>query len=873
MSFEKGQKDRLFKFVQLCAKKNGGVTAGNITNFGITNQEQLFEIAKLCVQQNGYGTVCHIHRFGITNQNHLFEIAKLCAQQDGRRTGFFIPSFGITDQDQLFEIAKLCAQQDGRTGFFITKFGITNQNKLFEIAKLCAQQNGEETGRFITIFGITDQDHLYEIAKLCAQQDGKGTARYIMNFGITNQDRLFEIGLLCIRNCPSENSRFRCFQDLGKVFNVFALQVLAVFINNPNDYNQAEKCLCLYQNQFANRHFEEFFTLIARIEEPHVRYQNYEFLANVMVLCKALLDEDQIQCLRKSKILESIFKFGRPNLKFPLFLAAALLAKSSEGLKKIDALQGELDWQKKLTQLLAARLELEGIDISNFLKMIEKASLFKAKENQQALIEMLLLMAEEKNLPKQLILERICKEIPEKGTKGDREKAYLRNIQSVISILEFKETVQFKDQSRSLSTIAEDILKKKFLCGNIEEFASKYNETFRNCRNPSAIVTYASKIKSDKIGSEYFGAFMASTLNKTFLLDRYKLENNLHLQTLNKYDSKLIEKWKCNQSIELSRLNFDPSKIVQEPLSSKEWLKQKIAENHLKQFQLNDLNAYLKKGEEVTKSLGVMRGKLGKELKISDSSQTDILTKQLDTVSLQLLCIQYIEVSDNTLPSLYKEYAKEMDQQKKGQIDIRIKSAVDQLKQYLDQLQKIVSKNAYAPCEFSNDLDGKIRDIKEINATVALEREIVEETDDPIDILLCGTEVSGSCQRVDGDPNLNKGLLGYLMNGNKLLAVKGSEGTFKAGCLLRLLWDGEKPVLFMERLYPDNIKDRHRQALEYLAKQKAIQLGIPLCCKSETGQEYNKPLYALGGPSPYEYCDAVSSITDGKYTIKNVKLL
>ncbi|MBA2727737.1 MAG: hypothetical protein H0U49_06155 [Parachlamydiaceae bacterium] len=45
-----------------------------------------------------------------------------------------------------------------------------------------------------------------------------------------------------------------------------------------------------------------------------------------------------------------------------------------------------------------------------------------------------------------------------------------------------------------------------------------------------------------------------------------------------------------------------------------------------------------------------------------------------------------------------------------------------------------------------NDLDGKIIEIKEVNATVTVRREIVVETDDPIDILRCGTEVSGSCQ-------------------------------------------------------------------------------------------------------------------------------
>ena len=35
----------------------------------------------------------------------------------------------------------------------------------------------------------------------------------------------------------------------------------------------------------------------------------------------------------------------------------------------------------------------------------------------------------------------------------------------------------------------------------------------------------------------------------------------------------------------------------------------------------------------------------------------------------------------------------------------------------------------------------------------------IVDTDDPEYLLMCGTAVKGSCQRVDGDPDLNKCLL------------------------------------------------------------------------------------------------------------------
>ena len=85
------------------------------------------------------------------------------------------------------------------------------------------------------------------------------------------------------------------------------------------------------------------------------------------------------------------------------------------------------------------------------------------------------------------------------------------------------------------------------------------------------------------------------------------------------------------------------------------------------------------------------------------------------------------------------------------------------------------------------------------------EKEIVVESEDPFDLLLCGTDVSGSCMRVDGSPELNKGLLGYIMDGkNRLIAVKNPQGKILSRSILRILWDGEKVVLFLERLYPES---------------------------------------------------------------------
>ena len=77
----------------------------------------------------------------------------------------------------------------------------------------------------------------------------------------------------------------------------------------------------------------------------------------------------------------------------------------------------------------------------------------------------------------------------------------------------------------------------------------------------------------------------------------------------------------------------------------------------------------------------------------------------------------------------------------------------------------------------------------------------------------------------------------------------------------------------MERLYPDSITTRHRQALEHLARKKAEALGVPLLYIGECGNDYGKPLQALGGPSPYEYCDGATGLTNGRYTLEGAKFV
>ncbi|MGL4348002.1 MAG: hypothetical protein ACRCSV_00885, partial [Chlamydiales bacterium] len=146
---------------------------------------------------------------------------------------------------------------------------------------------------------------------------------------------------------------------------------------------------------------------------------------------------------------------------------------------------------------------------------------------------------------------------------------------------------------------------------------------------------------------------------------------------------------------------------------------------------------------------------------------------------------------------------------------------------------------------------------------------IAVDTDNMQDLFLCGTEIEGSCQRIDGNPNDTKGLIAYVLDGkNRLLAIKDREtGKLQARCLLRLLLDSEtkKPVLFQERIYPHNSK--YSNQLNDLAKTKAEDLKLRLYNKNAyTGA--TQKIISLNNSLAYEYVDGMRKIVNnGKIEI------
>ncbi len=179
--------------------------------------------------------------------------------------------------------------------------------------------------------------------------------------------------------------------------------------------------------------------------------------------------------------------------------------------------------------------------------------------------------------------------------------------------------------------------------------------------------------------------------------------------------------------------------------------------------------------------------------------------------------------------------------------------------------------------QFRRDL----RDLKTLMTAspVAIADLDVVDTDHHEDLLLCGTEIAGSCQHVSGEPDMNKALLGYVIDGKyRMLAAKhhddgplAAQQRLAARRMLRLLvTEDGMPALHLERLYANpGIRegDAVDKALVELAKAKAADMGCALFADSDDDSK-QQTLASLDSRAPFEYVDAEGDIMSREYLLE-----
>jgi hypothetical protein len=335
----------------------------------------------------------------------------------------------------------------------------------------------------------------------------------------------------------------------------------------------------------------------------------------------------------------------------------------------------------------------------------------------------------------------------------------------------------------------------------IINFYEKYLRVESTSRIPLSLVTYANNLKGDQSPntSQELQRLIRSILEGTVQQERYHVENNPHLECIAENYPAIFYAWQ------------QPQAPMEKNLDDR------------KNWSINFLS--------------FLQEKILRDRHFPEASPS-LMQYLLDPKSPYI--IEDLQEADKEVFLLCKDLCS-------SSIDFTSKLSI------LRKLSNALNEN-----EFKNDIQALL---KSLTAKEQLKSILIVDTDDWQDLFLSGTEVLGSCQRIDGDPSYNVCLMAYVLDGkNRMLAIKDSTNQkILARCILRLLWDtkNNRPALFQERIYPYSCSQEYRDLLNTLAVTRAKDLGLELFTLNQNGSLGKKSsLESLGSCCSYEYADA-----------------
>lgn len=365
---------------------------------------------------------------------------------------------------------------------------------------------------------------------------------------------------------------------------------------------------------------------------------------------------------------------------------------------------------------------------------------------------------------------------------------------------------------------------------NVQGFEKRYAETLSSFRKKEVIFTYLAHLKTlgdDKVAA--FKVILENIFNGTFYDKRYDIP---HLKAVFGKFPDLQAKWRKGET----------------GVTEQQLLTEKIAW----------------KGE-----IAISPDEIYNNI-IRDKHLTDNPEKLYPDLCAALKTPEKI---DTTVEKLIKEIpeAKGEGQQRKG-IEVRALRLLqtnltqDNKRKYLNELA-----NYCKGTQFANDIDGWLRLMQPV---VSRSDYQVSDTDHPNHLLLLGEEVEGSCQKITGGADYNQGLLGYMLNGyNRAIVVTDKSGTIAARSLLRLYWDGERPVLYQERFYTRSNDPKLKELVRAMCLRRAKELNLPLVSAEQNENTYPKTLRMQGGNTDFEYVDAIGGIRPSNHQVEKSYLL
>lgn len=429
-----------------------------------------------------------------------------------------------------------------------------------------------------------------------------------------------------------------------------------------------------------------------------------------------------------------------------------------------------------------------------------------------------------------------------------------RSIGQIISMGQSKriQTGALAYTNPDLEAIALDCFRDLIPIKTIKSFQELYQEKISSQRSPDSLLTYASRICRLKSTRQELADWLDSVLDGSWRSKRYAEDNCKHQTTLYRLAPRLREKLPliCQEMGTLI-LGAETSERKATPFPfGRAKIEEKIKDGHLDLKRFPHLSQFLSAHEsealELRKQLGKAASEAARKKKGNTDEQAQIpgleLWFQLRLVSL---CIH----TDQRM------------------LRVELKKAFE--------LAVRLRRMGAGIGEFESDLKGALDSINKAFSSV--DGFEVSLTDHYWDLLLIGSDVNGSCMRVNGQPEHNQCLTGYMLNGKDFPIVVRKPGSQRivARRFLRIEIDKErqKPALFLERLYSNYSADEIDAGIIEMAKRVADHLQLPLYTKSLEGKETDVTLLSLDSAASNCYSDALHRETDGTYEVKRPKLL
>lgn len=807
----------------------------------------------------------------------------------------------ISKIKELIEIAQIAAAQDGEgTSQNIKNYGIKDEKALLEIAEIVAAQYGREISENIENYGIKDEKALIRIAKIAAAQDSWATYENIGNYGIEDEVALIDIARFCLATEVNREINFdRLSHLISKEFiarnlptaSLFAKLLLQTseivipvnFVSEEDEKKSVEQINKLFECLLnlaekelkLSSHSLDWFKKLQINFNLQQQMKRIIWLNQMMVHCA--LYPELLLLFQDNNAIDTLLIIGE--LTDSLLLNGATIALLS--LYKVKNEEQNTIWNTLikhpspphliLTKLLLAFSRIELLKNLELLESLS-ASYYANYEVLNPINEMIYLLGKEESIsPKKRshFLENILLQPAQENQRKNEWKKLIgeqrkKQKEWVIAARD----LLFFGKGNLLSQIEDNHLITEHwqnACHEIfgiscdQETLTRFSDTFRHSkRYPGGLFTYTARLhllqnQNKSILIKLLGEYVSGVLNGHFPHMRYDLKKSKHLNTIFCKNESLLEKWKTQLSFSaeeiLSKIKMQtlPEKSESPQELTRRLIKLAVDHGHLGLNANTDYpNLHVFKDWDNITAIRLIMSKLREEQNLLSSKKSlpkDMLIKKKKLNSIEIYCFQLLD------PNIAEEKLKEL-------------------------LRTL----------YNNLPDGMVfkEDIKGILETISAQKTpqtkwIVQDSDEWEDMLLMGTEVNNSCQKITGEPEFNKCLLAYIHDGkNRLVVVKDASKKIIARAVLRLLWDKnlQQPVVFLERLYTSINSSILKSLVCELAQYKAKQLGMPLVAITQEYSDvkiqtpYPGILDSLEGPTPFEYVDALGGIkNNGEFSI------